>query len=56
MGVGWGSYFCCRRYHVNLSVAFDFMDNVIKYDAFSGSIGNGTTAMMGLSVRGQFDF
>lgn len=56
MGVGWGSYFCCRRYHVNLSATFDFMDDVIKYDTFSGAVGNSTTALMGLSVRGQFDF
>lgn len=56
LGIGWGSYLCCRRYHVNLGVTFDFMDDVVKLDDFSGGIGNGTIALMGLSVRGQFDF
>lgn len=57
MGLNWGSYFCCNRYHANISLTYDFATDVVKFDgAASGLFGNGSVLLMGLSVRGQFDF
>ncbi|MBS0628858.1 MAG: hypothetical protein JSS30_01380 [Verrucomicrobia bacterium] len=57
MGLNWGSYFCCNRYHVNLSATYDLALDVVKFDgAASGLYGNGSVLLTGLSVRGQFDF
>lgn len=56
MGIAWGSYFCCNRYHVYVSTTFDFMGDIVKMDASSGMYQNGSAILMGLSVRGQFDF
>lgn len=57
MGIGWGSYFCCNRYHVNLSATYDFMGDVSKLDFLSGNMmPNGSVVLMGLTVHGQFDF
>lgn len=57
MGIGWGSYLCCNRYHVNLSATYDFMGDVSKLDFLNGPMmGNGAVVLMGLTVHGQFDF
>jgi hypothetical protein len=57
VGINWGSYFCCNRYHVNLAATFDFMGDIIKMDSLTGSIfGNASIVLMGLSIRGQFEF
>lgn len=55
-GIGWGSYFCCKRYHVNLAATYDFMGDVAKLDVMSGNSGNPSVVLMGLTIRGQFDF
>lgn len=55
-GLSWGSYLCCRRYHAGVSATFDYMVDVVKMDDLCGGFGNGETALMGLSIRGQFDF
>ncbi|MBS0629060.1 MAG: hypothetical protein JSS30_02405 [Verrucomicrobia bacterium] len=57
LGIGWGSYFCQNRYHTNFSVTYDFMGDVSKLDFLNGPMfGNGAVVLMGLTVRGQFDF
>jgi len=40
MGLGWGSYFCCNRYHVDLSATFDFTLDVVKLNLATGFIGS----------------
>lgn len=57
LGFGWGSYFCCNRYHVDLAATYDWMGDVSKLDFLNGSMmPNGSVVLMGLTVRGQFDF
>lgn len=56
VGLGWGSYFCCNRYHLDLSATFDWMSDVVKM-SFTTAMMEGTSfLLMGLTVRGQFDF
>lgn len=57
VGINWGSYFCCNQYHFNLAATFDFMGDIVKLDSLTGSIfGNASVILMGLSIRGQFEF
>jgi len=56
MGFGWGSYFCCNRYYVDLSATFDIMNDVVKLAFDNGMFEGPSTMFMGLTVRGQFDF
>lgn len=56
MGVGWGSYFCCNRYHVDLSASYDFMAEVLKLAATSGMFFEPSNLLMGLTIHAQFDF
>ncbi len=56
MGIGWGSYFCCQSFYVDLSATFDYMVDVVKMGTSSGMWSNGTTQFVGLTLRGQLDF
>lgn len=56
VGLGWGSYFCCNRYRVDLSATFDWMNEVIKLAFSNGIMQSPSTMFVGLTVRGQFDF
>lgn len=56
LGVGWGSYFCCNRYHADLSASFDFFSDVAKLAFASGMWFSTTNSLIGLTIRGQFDF
>lgn len=56
LGIGWGSYFSCNRYHVDISTTFDMFSDVIKLSFTNGMIEGPSTFLMGLTVRGQFDF
>ncbi|MBS0628878.1 MAG: hypothetical protein JSS30_01480 [Verrucomicrobia bacterium] len=58
IALGWGDYFCCNRYHLDLSVGFDLFHEASKVSAtpLSLMLGSGTTLLYGLAVRGQFDF
>jgi len=56
MGIGWSSYLCCERYHVDLSATFDYTGDVVKMGTSSGMFGNGTVEFIGLTLRGQMNF
>lgn len=56
VGIGWGSYFCCNRYHLNLAATYEWMADVVKMSIYDGMFYNGSTTLMGLTIRGQFDF
>lgn len=56
MGIGWGSYFCCNRYHLDLAATYDFMGEIPKVDFESGQYQNSSHLLMGLALRCQFDF
>lgn len=56
MGLGWGSYFCCNRYHIDLGLTYDFMADIVKLAFSTGMLESGATMFIGLTVRGQFDF
>lgn len=56
MGVGWGSYFCCNRYHLDFAATYDFLGEIPRVDFESGEFLNPALMLMGLSLRAQFDF
>jgi len=56
MGLGWGQYLCCNRYHVDLAATFDFMADVPKLGFNIGMYESTSVMFYGLTVRGQFDF
>jgi len=56
LGIGWGSYFCCNRYHVDFSATFDFLADVSKNGFAVGMFIVPPTMLMGLTIHGQFDF
>lgn len=56
LGLGWGSYFCCQRYHVDFSATFDYLADIVKLAYSSGMFGNGSMQFIGLTVHGQLDF
>lgn len=56
MGLGWGTYFCCNRYHADLALTYDFMGDIQKMTLNTGMIENGSAMLVGLTLRGQFDF
>lgn len=56
IGVGWGSYFCCNRYHLDIAATYDFLGEVVKMDFEVGQYLNPSQLFMGLALRAQFDF
>jgi len=64
LGLGWGTYLCHSRRHLDVSVTYDFnylwSQNMLKYIAEINSIGNGSQSgdlyLYGLTVKGRFDF
>lgn len=64
IGLGWGSYLCYQRRHLDISVTYDFNylwnQNMLKFIAEINGTGNGSQAndlfLYGLTVKGRFDF
>ncbi|MBS0629198.1 MAG: hypothetical protein JSS30_03110 [Verrucomicrobia bacterium] len=56
LGLGWGSYFCCNRYHFNLEAQYDFMVEVVKLALNSGMFQEPLTMLHGVTLHAQFDF
>lgn len=56
LGFGWGRYFCCNRYHFDIAATYDWMADIIKQDLYNGMVYDGSTVLMGLAIRAQFDF
>lgn len=63
LGIGWGSYTYCGKYHVDFSADYDFNvfwnQNMIRslVDNFSaGSSSSGDLFLHGLTLTGRFDF
>lgn len=64
LGLGWGSYFGCRRFHVDLAATYDFSvfweQNMMRYLAditFSGTDGAPSNLyLQGLTIETRFDF
>ena len=65
LGLGWGSYFACNKYHVDLSadygfqVFFDqnmFRNTLITYAVGKGISSNGNLYIQGLTASARFDF
>lgn len=64
LGVGWGSYFRCRRMHWDLAATYDFSifwdQNMIRYLAdltqLMGFASTGDLYLQGLTIKTQFDF
>lgn len=65
LGLGWGSYFDCRNYHLDLLATYDFQvfwnQNMMR--ALVDNLGGGTVGasagnlyLQGLTVKAQFDF
>lgn len=64
LGLGWGSYFCCRRYHFDLAATYDFNifweQNMMRY--LADSVYAGTEAspsdlyLQGLTIKTRIDF
>lgn len=65
LGIGWGSYFCGNRYHVDLSATYDFnylwSQNMIQYLSgadfvFGNNNSPGDLILHGLDIKARFDF
>lgn len=56
LGLGWGNYFFCNRYYLDLSATYDFTADVSKLLLHTGMFLDGSVLLYGLTVRAQFDF
>ncbi len=64
LGLGWGSYFKCRRFHWDLAATYDFSvfwgQNMIRYLADTVQVGTQAAAsdlyLQGLTIKTQFEF
>lgn len=56
LGLGWGSYLSCNRFHVNLEALYDFMVEIVKLDLNSGMFDEPLVMLHGLTLRAQIDF
>jgi hypothetical protein len=56
IGIGWGKYYCCNRYHVDLAASFDLFADSSDMDFNAGMFTKGTVIINGLTVSGRFDF
>ncbi len=62
LGIGWGNYFCCDRYHVNLTVSYNWVLNhvfVQSTPVSSAGIAFGPLhnySIHGIAVGGRLDF
>lgn len=64
LGLGWGSYFNCRRFYADISATYDFSifweQNMMRYLAdvsFNGSHGAAANLyLQGLTIQTRFDF
>ncbi len=58
LGLGWGTYFCDNRFHLDLSAGYDFKV-YWSYNVLDSLIGQGSPGDMtlrGLNARARFDF
>jgi hypothetical protein len=62
LGIGWGDYFCCNRYHVNLSISYlwlfqhIFLLNPLITPFVESPTVPTNFSMHGISISGRFDF
>jgi hypothetical protein len=64
LGLGWGSYFDCRNYHLDLLLTYDFQvfwnQNIMRQlvDTMGSGTGHSPSNLylQGLTVKAQFDF
>lgn len=57
MGFGWGDYFCCNRFHVDLSATYDYFVDLSQLDRLNGMFDSINTVLFsGLTIRAQLDF
>lgn len=56
IGIGWGKYFCCNRYHADLTASWDLFGDSSDLDFNVGMFSKGTVIINGLTVSGRFDF
>ncbi len=64
LGLGWGSYFNCRRFYADISATYDFSvfweQNMMRYLADTTFIGTGAAPanlyLQGLTIQTRFDF
>jgi len=56
LGLGWGKYFSCNRYHMDLAASFDIFADSSDMDFNASMFTKGTVLMYGLTVSGRFDF
>ena len=64
LGLGWGTYLCYSKRHLDVSVTYDFnylwSQNMLRYIAEINSTGNGSQSgdlqLYGLTIKGRSDF
>ncbi|MBS0629101.1 MAG: hypothetical protein JSS30_02610 [Verrucomicrobia bacterium] len=58
IGLGWGSYFCCNRYHADLSIMYNTLGHVtlLANPQIAGFTRGNTVSFHGLAVSAQLDF
>ncbi|MES2199693.1 MAG: hypothetical protein V4489_05960, partial [Chlamydiota bacterium] len=57
IGLAWGSYFCSDKFHMDLSVGYDFnvfWDYNMTFATISQTVGN--MCLHGMNIQLQFDF
>lgn len=55
-GLGWGRYFCCQQYHLDLSVQYEFEAIWGGFLDYNTVLFLTDTVFRGLTVQAQFDF
>jgi len=61
IGLGWGSYLCCDKYHLNLSVTYNFISQYllasgIPYSATAVDLYYFSYSLHGIAVGARMDF
>ena len=56
LGIGWGKYYCCNRYHLDLAATYDFFGEISELDFNAGMFTKAEMMMHGLTISGRFDF
>lgn len=56
VGLAWGSYFCCQRYHFDLSASYELNGVYGAFYDYNTVLFLSDTQFRGLTVQAQFDF
>jgi len=62
IGIGWGGYFACNKYHLDLSVTYNFIYQhyfdfgFALFNLVGDEFAEGSYGMHGLSIGGRLDF